>query len=227
MISSGTIQRKPATGDLIQSMNSHLCGVKTRHQYVMVKHERLISVRFKPWALYHFIRLPMHHLVNESIEASYLFGTEFKSLEGAVFEAGDFGKQVDLIEAFLLNWLNREDVAPHALFDHLIEKFLASYTHFNAIKFSSYAGVSQRTLNRMFKQYLGIGPKAFTGLLRTLESSKMIASSPKLKVLDVALENGYYDQMHFVKDMKKHNGLSPSAFKELDKSLQMQVLTKA
>jgi transcriptional regulator GlxA family with amidase domain len=72
--------------------------------------------------------------------------------------------------------------------------------------------VSNRTLERYFLNNMGIGPKEFINIVRFREV--MIAlqnGSTSGEFAKIAVEMGYYDQSHFIKEVKKRAGSIPSA----------------
>ncbi len=78
---------------------------------------------------------------------------------------------------------------------------------------ASQACVSQKTLDRKFKQYTGLSPKLFASVLRfhqTLENIRAgTGGQPAYGDLSPLLGVGYYDQSHFIKACRKITGLSP------------------
>ena len=68
--------------------------------------------------------------------------------------------------------------------------------------------LSVRHFQRKFKQLFGISPKKFTNIIRFkhLYKTKVLRE----QLVQDYLQYGYYDQMHFIKDFKKHVGINPS-----------------
>ena len=74
----------------------------------------------------------------------------------------------------------------------------------------SHAGYSKRTLQRLFREYVGVTPKWVLQRVRLHEAADRMADGeqdwPRL-----ALELGYFDQAHFIKAFKAVIGLSPAS----------------
>jgi len=67
-------------------------------------------------------------------------------------------------------------------------------------------GISESTLQRYFKKYIGLNVSTY---MLTLKRKKMIKSVYWNQYDSVtAQENGYYDQSHFINDFKRLFGLS-------------------
>ncbi len=71
-------------------------------------------------------------------------------------------------------------------------------------------GIGPRQLERMFRERVGIGPKRFARILRfqsVFRRSRLLA----LRWAELALDCGYYDQAHFIRDFRSFTGTSPGA----------------
>ena len=78
-------------------------------------------------------------------------------------------------------------------------------------------GVSQSSLERGFKSRVGLSPKEYAGLIRFRNIFKFYNSSSSLT--ELALDAGYYDQAHFIKDFKEFTGTTPETFAKQSKQL--------
>ncbi len=73
------------------------------------------------------------------------------------------------------------------------------------------SGLSQRALQRLFREYVGVSPKWVLQRYRLLEAAERLASG-QADGARVAHELGYFDQAHFIRDFKAIVGRSPGAF---------------
>jgi|SRR5688572_16783091 len=74
--------------------------------------------------------------------------------------------------------------------------------------------LSERTLERRFKSTVGISPKLFSRICRFQESLNQMRKSNYDKLSDIAYENDYADQSHFIRVFKEFTGFSPLDFKK-------------
>ncbi len=74
------------------------------------------------------------------------------------------------------------------------------------------AHVSNRTLERIFKENVGIPPKEFLRIVRFQEVLKRLrqAGVSEESLLRIAFEMGYYDHAHLTNEFKKYAGILPS-----------------
>lgn len=67
---------------------------------------------------------------------------------------------------------------------------------------------SERQLYRVFKTYYGVSPKVLLNILR-LHLCLTLLLEEKMDLLDIANLCGFYDQSHFIREIKRYTGISP------------------
>lgn len=81
-------------------------------------------------------------------------------------------------------------------------------------------GVSMRTLQRAFHDHVGIGPKWVLLRYRMHAAAVRIREGEELDAASLAVDLGYSDQAHFIRDFKGQVGLSPLAYERSCRSRQ-------
>ena len=74
------------------------------------------------------------------------------------------------------------------------------------------AGVSQRTLQRRFRTYVGVGPKWVIQLFRLLDVSTAAHRRDVIDWAGLAVELGYSDQSHLIRHFKRLVGEPPATY---------------
>jgi transcriptional regulator GlxA family with amidase domain len=75
---------------------------------------------------------------------------------------------------------------------------------------ASKAGFSRRQLERLFRTYVGVSPKCVIQRYRLFEAADRLAEQPDANLAALAIELGYFDQAHFIRDFKAMIGSSPA-----------------
>ena len=78
---------------------------------------------------------------------------------------------------------------------------------------------SSRQINRYFNNQFGISLKAFQSIVRCYETYKDIARG------ELFPEKNFYDQAHFIKEIKKYTGATPTELKKNENDQFLQLLT--
>jgi len=79
--------------------------------------------------------------------------------------------------------------------------------------------MTERSLERRFKQAIGISPKLFGRICRFQVSLNQLRKDNYDKLSDIAYENGYADQSHFIRSFREFAGVSPFDFKKQSNEL--------
>ena len=72
--------------------------------------------------------------------------------------------------------------------------------------------IAPRTLQRLFRRYVGVSPKWALKRLRIHQAVEQITSHSPTDWTELALELGYYDHAHFARDFRLIVGQSPTQY---------------
>lgn len=84
-------------------------------------------------------------------------------------------------------------------------------------------GISLRTAERIFGNYVNMPPKKYMKLLRFRNSLRKIVSAQNESLTDAAYDCGYYDQSHFCDEFKSFTDLTPRNFLEQKNSVMQKM----
>jgi AraC-like DNA-binding protein len=80
-------------------------------------------------------------------------------------------------------------------------------------------GTTARTLERRVLDATGLSPRALRAVLRFRRVFRRLDRSPAGSWARVAVENGYYDQAHMIREFRRFAGVAPGRFFGRDASL--------
>lgn len=122
------------------------------------------------------------------------------------------GKQVELVEAFLLKklFLVQKKFSRLPVVDNVVAELKQDDFFDNLENVASRYGFTARYLQKLFLQYTGLTPKLYHKINRFQKSLRLV-SKKDLSLTSIAYECGYFDQSHFIRDFKSFTGLLPSA----------------
>jgi transcriptional regulator GlxA family with amidase domain len=72
--------------------------------------------------------------------------------------------------------------------------------------------VAPRTLQRLFRRYVGVGPKWVLKRLRIHQAAEQLTAKSPRQWTELALDLGYYDHAHFIRDFRLVVGRSPAEY---------------
>ena len=73
-------------------------------------------------------------------------------------------------------------------------------------------GVSVRTLQRLFRRWVGVSPKWVLQRFLLQEAAERVDEAGAEDAAATAVELGYYDQAHFINDFRAAVGRSPRRY---------------
>ncbi len=94
----------------------------------------------------------------------------------------------------------------------VVEAMLVAEPATTVAQLADQHAVSPRTLQRAFADYVGVGPKWVLKRYRMHVAAERIAAGEVDDGVSLALDLGYFDQSHFIRDFTAQIGVPPSAY---------------
>ncbi len=171
----------------------------------------VFGIKFTPGGFFPFLRTSLSSLANRSVPVRQIFGHEVDTLERAIFATEDEDVMTAAADAFLLDRKPQADDKVD-LARQLVERILRERDILTVDDFAARAGISVRSLQRLFSQYVGISPKWVIRRYRLHELLEQMHSGKRLDWVQLAVELGYFDQAHLINDFKAITGFAPTEY---------------
>lgn len=170
-----------------------------------------LGVMFRPGGCRPFVERPMVDLVDARLPAEDVLGAGIGPLAEAVLTTDDDDRRRQVIESFLLERAPSEPTVGEEL-SALVERAAAADPPVTrASELAEDHGVSPRTLQRLFAEHVGPGPKMVLDRYR-VQAAAELARRPVRSWADAAQQLGYADQAHLTADFSGTVGQSPAAY---------------
>jgi len=167
-----------------------------------------MGVRFRTGGAYRFMRLPLDQLTDQNVASCDLWGSEGRRLEETVNKARDNDERQRLVEEFLLRQLSTTISRPR--FESAVDEIIHSRGQVRVNEVASRIGLSSRQLEREFRSRAGLAPKAFARIMRFQNLLRLVGEGTLREWTSLALEGGYADQPHMVREFRDMAGQSPT-----------------
>jgi AraC-like DNA-binding protein len=170
-----------------------------------------LITRFRPYAGSLFFPEQLCGFTNQSVDLDDIYGQAAGEFFCRIMDQPDLGGKVGVLEAFLLARLGsaRPDRQKMAMVRGICDAIARNREGFDLRGLSAEFGVSDRYIQKLFLQYIGIAPKSFFSVQRFNKSLRLVRSAD-MSLTNIAYECGYYDQAHFIKDFRSYTGMAPS-----------------
>ncbi|MGD0726819.1 MAG: helix-turn-helix domain-containing protein [Spirochaetia bacterium] len=176
----------------------------------------VFGIKFRPGGFFPYFGKPVSDLTGKSIPFSGVFGNDGRVWARAMAAAFRDEERAALADSF---WrLQRRALASHfsegpSLSTLAAERIMNDRSILTVAQAARQTGVDVRALQRLFSREVGTGPKEVIRRIRLQQSAERLASEPRLSCGELALEMGYFDQAHFVRDFKAVVGVPPDAYR--------------
>jgi AraC-like DNA-binding protein len=194
---------------------SFIYGAGTTHSIMNYKKGPFttIQVILKPHALQSIFGIDASTMTDKRIDLNKFSGQDLNS---QLLEAQTYKKQIALLTKFLVTQKKQAKTK-----DVLVEKSLALINKHIAsidVKYLVTAlNISERQLEKRFTETVGIPPQSYIRVKRFNEAVRLMKTKKFERLTDVAHALNYYDQSHFIRDLKDFTGITPkSIFQKVD-----------
>ena len=212
-IQSGHLQRSHLTGKKEVLSGNYFFGQKTRSVTYHFNRTELkaFGVKLKPLASVELFGVSPEELTDNLLPVRTVLHQQISELEQQIAAAVNASSQVQYLESFIQK--NRRPTGDRA---HLLGAILRHITQVRgntSVKaLAEHFQLGYKALERLFKTYVGLTPKQFCRIIRFNATIFYQEQRHFQTLTDIAYRAGYFDQMHFIKEVKAITDLSPTQF---------------
>jgi AraC-like DNA-binding protein len=202
----------PTVNLVAESFHPAIHGVLTgRFTYQLTGSGRIFGITFRPAGFRPFLGTSVAFLTNSSTSVAAVFGPAGDALVVQLLQMEDFAEMVALSDRFVRERRPAVDPKVH-LVNGIVEHIERdrSVTRVEAVV--DRTGMSTRTLQRLFREYVGVSPKWVIQRYRLHEAADQLDSGSEIDLATLAQELGYADQAHLARDFKALVGRSPREY---------------
>jgi len=186
-------------------------GAQTKTRNIkLIQAGQYFGIRFYPGALRYFFNVNVSEITDSLVDFHFLPNTFFKELHQTIYDSNQFYERANLCEQWLLRHFKPSSITQ---FDHALSLIYQSYGNIKITHLANTVAWSSRHLNRMFRFHTGLSTKVFAQTIRLQHVCKNLYLPPN-NALNTALELGFFDHSHLIRDYKKRLLAKPSMFFE-------------
>jgi len=188
---------------------AQVCGTRLEAGVVsFLPGHRYFGVRFVPGIFPDFLTVSAHEIIENELDLHDV-SADSESLLEQVVNSINFSQQVNAVNQFLSNKSRR---TPSKVTSQIIAKIRQQKGNIQVQDLEKFSGYTTRTIQRMFKNDIGLTPKGFSRAIRCQSAIYTINHGNDLVFSDCALDLGFSDQSHFLKEFKKLVNITPQEY---------------
>jgi AraC-like DNA-binding protein len=193
----------------IRSPRSVLVGPQvSRVDLAFAADHLVVCVACKPGGLQRLLGVPVKELYDFALDSRAVLGPAVDEVADRLAEITDYDRMVAVVETYLLRAARRVTASTRPL-DALLPQLLGGWATQPIEQLAHEVCLSPRQFERNFLERVGMGPKLYARIVRFDQAFRLKERQPGLDWLAVAVQCGYYDYRHLVRDFKEFAGVTP------------------
>jgi AraC-like DNA-binding protein len=208
-----------ANWEVGRGASSLVVGIRTHCSVIHTATlQSAMGVLFWPGGARAFFDASADVFYNESVPLDLIWGSLASELRDHLREAGTAAEKFHVLEAALLERVNKR-LELHAAVQYALGEFARAPHIRSVLGVAREAGLSRRRFAQLFREQVGLTPKLYCRLYRFQDVLRQIALGAPVDWADLALAGGYCDQAHLSNEFRNFSGTSPSAYLANQRSL--------
>ncbi len=171
----------------------------------------IVGVSFKPGGGFPFFPMPAGELHNLSVPLEAVWGRRAHEVCERLMVAPTHVEKCKVVEQALIA-SGRGRLAQHRAVQYAVAELGRAERPRPVASVVDDIGLSQRRFIDIFRNEVGVTPKAFSRVRRFQHVLGCVEHVTDVDWMEVALSAGYFDQAHFIHDFREFAGVSPSMY---------------
>ena len=167
------------------------------------------AIRFTPFGMKSLFPFDSSELTGTMIDLDRSIKNVVDPIRSVLEKKITFQEKLIEIEEVLESKITNT-IPSNFLVEKATSEILNGHGNFNVSEFCSKEGIHKSTLEKNFLSYVGLSPKEFAAIIRFNRAHSLLQKEGKIKLTHLALDCGYYDQSHMIKEFKRFSNSSPS-----------------
>ncbi len=198
-------------GQFLRQPRAVACGQLTRPLVLQSSPDAgMIGIRFQPSGMAPFLATSMQELTDARVPAEDLFADVDELIEGIADSTND-AQRIAACSRFLLRSLDLD--REHLSVRRALETIELARGHITVEALATLMGRSRRSSELAFQRVVGTSPKMYCRIMRFRHLiDAMSEDGQSVNWVQVALDLGFFDQSHLIRDFRRFAGASPTSF---------------
>lgn len=203
-VSNRSLNKTQTVNMIISRISDHKIFIQPQTDRV-----KIIGAHVRPFCLAYLTKQPIKN-IDWLIHTEELFPDTAKEFRHRMGRCKKVEQMFDVVEWAFLNETIVRDLSLITKAVELVEKKAGDI---EIAELSNQLGVTDRTIRNQFYDCIGCSPKEFIRLVKLKQVAFQMKHSDD-SLTRIAYDNEYFDQAHFINDVKKMTGHSPSQLKK-------------
>jgi AraC-like DNA-binding protein len=173
---------------------------------------QLTGLCFYPHVIKVLFGLDAHELTDDCLDINTFLTGKKQNPGDHLMNTGIPLKRIEIISNYVYGLIQSSRQNEDELVVSALSAMIKSVGEISLRELHKTFNVTERTFERRFEKHVGIPPKLFSRICRFQASLNQLKDQQYNKLSDIAYENGFTDQSHFIRTFKEFTGHSPNKF---------------
>jgi AraC-like DNA-binding protein len=211
----GIIFQQSASGMFLDENNKKLSSLFLYGQTVkpiLLNTDRqceMIVLILKPHVLKQLFGFNAKEVTDNCLDLKLVPSSSRLNLTEQLCNADTTEAQAAILINFLTTLIQKNNTEPDNGLQYAANKIMGGKGSTSLKYLQTKLNVSERTFERKFEQHVGVSAKMLSTIAQFQASLLQLKNNQYSKLSDIAYDNGYSDQSHFIRSFKKFTGFSP------------------
>jgi AraC-like DNA-binding protein len=194
------------------SSGTVLAGASSRYSVIdTAEQECVAGVAFRPGGMAAFFSVPAHETLDTDIPLEMLWGRpRAQELRERLQEAAGPAARLDALEHVM--WQTFRAPGLHPVVTFALHQFEERPEVVRIRAVADRTGLSAKRFIERFKSTVGVTPKHYCRILRFQRALAQAEAGRRVEWTRIAMESGYFDQAHFIRDFRSFAGITPTGY---------------
>jgi AraC-like DNA-binding protein len=179
----------------------------------------IMGVHFRPGGAFPFLGLSAYELADTHLDLTTIWGQRASEIRERLASTTSTRERFRLLENALRSRLHGP-LEHHPAVSLALDGFRSDHSRAVVRKLAREAGLSDRRFITVFRSEVGLNPKLFNRIERFQKLLTKIDRLANPEWDQLALDHGYFDQSHLIRDFLEFSGFSPADYLRRLKTLR-------
>ena len=171
----------------------------------------IIAYFFKPFALASVFNIAAASLIKSPVDLSNWSPHKTNALRTQLIYAVSTTQKTAVLEHLLIHQLQQNNKECEII-RYATDQIMYNPGTEILSEILNNLQLNERTFQRIFKKYVGVTPNQYRRICQFQDSFAQLRSKDFNKLTDIAFDNGFADQSHFIRSFKEFTKITPNNY---------------